>query len=158
MCCTRLAGNAGPKISPKIRPLGTIAQLCRAISSQLRHMLTIGRKLLNSNISSTCLYNMVNFGLLAAEIRWRVLAPSKFERVSRFGSVIARHSRSGRQPNFAVLSRGRHLYSTGRPSRSVLPTFQLFIFLCYQYFLPKHILFMAALRTRCGHYIYGRPM
>jgi len=31
----RLTGNAGPKKSPKIRHLGTIAQLCRAISSQL---------------------------------------------------------------------------------------------------------------------------
>jgi len=45
MCCTQLAGNAGPKKSPKIRRLGTIAQLCRAISSQLRHVLTIGKKL-----------------------------------------------------------------------------------------------------------------
>ena len=41
MCCRRLAGNAGPKKSPKIRHLGTIAQLCRAISSQLRHVSTI---------------------------------------------------------------------------------------------------------------------
>jgi len=30
MCCTRLAGNAGRKKSPKIRHLHTIAQLCRA--------------------------------------------------------------------------------------------------------------------------------
>jgi len=35
MWCTWLAGNAGLKKSPKIRHLGTIAQLCRAISSQL---------------------------------------------------------------------------------------------------------------------------
>ena len=48
--------------------LSTIAQLCRAISSQLRHISTIGKKLLSSNISSTCLHNMVNFGLLPAEI------------------------------------------------------------------------------------------
>jgi len=34
-CCTRLVGNAGCKKSPKNRHLGTIAQLCRAISSQL---------------------------------------------------------------------------------------------------------------------------
>jgi len=31
------------------------------------------------------------------------------------GSVAARHSSSGHQPNFAVLSRRRHLYSAGRP-------------------------------------------
>jgi len=36
------------------------------------------------------------------------------------GSVTARHSSSGRQPNFAALSRGRHLYSAGRPSRWAL--------------------------------------
>jgi len=30
------------------------------------------KKLLSSNISSTCPYNMVNFGPLAAEICWRV--------------------------------------------------------------------------------------
>jgi len=36
--------------------------------------------------------------------------------LSYIGSVTAQHSSSGRQPNFAALSRGRHLYSTGRPS------------------------------------------
>ena len=55
MCCTWLAGNAGPKKWPKNRHLGTIAQLCRAISSQLRHVLTIGKKLVakRSSISAT---------------------------------------------------------------------------------------------------------
>ena len=43
--------------------------------------------------------------------------PCKFQRVSRLGSVTARHSSSARQPNFAALNRGRHLYSAGRPSR-----------------------------------------
>jgi len=32
-------------------------------------------------------------------------------------------SSSGRQPNFAALNRGRHLYSAGRPSRWALATF-----------------------------------
>ena len=32
----------------------------------------------------------------------------------------ARDSSSGRQPNFAAFSRGRHLYSAGRPSRWAL--------------------------------------
>ena len=42
MCCTRLAANAGPKKVAKNRHLqGTIAQLCRAISSQLRDISTI---------------------------------------------------------------------------------------------------------------------
>jgi len=60
------------KKSPKIRHLRTIAQLCGAISAQLTHMSTIGKKLLNSSTSSTCPYNMVNFGPLTAEICWQV--------------------------------------------------------------------------------------
>ena len=39
---------------------------------------------------------------------------------SYIGSVTARHSSSGRQPNFAALNTGCHLYSTGRPSRWAL--------------------------------------
>jgi len=46
--------------------------------------------------------------------------PSKFQRVSRLGSVTALHSNSGRQPNFAASDRGRHLHSAGRPSRWAL--------------------------------------
>jgi len=44
-CCTRLAANTGRKKSSKNRHLGTIAQLCRAIPSELRHVSTIGKKL-----------------------------------------------------------------------------------------------------------------
>ena len=51
---------------PKNRHLGTIAQLCRVISSQLRHVPTIGRNRLNSNISPTYPHNMGNFGPLTA--------------------------------------------------------------------------------------------
>jgi len=70
-CCTRLAENTGRKKVAKNCHLGSIAQLCRAISSQLRHVSTIGKitsKLLSSNISSRCPHNMVIFGPLAAEI------------------------------------------------------------------------------------------
>ena len=51
----------------KNRHLRTITQICRAVSSQLRHISTIGKKL-NSNISSTRPHNMANFGSLTAEI------------------------------------------------------------------------------------------
>jgi len=53
--------------------LCTIAHLHRVISPQLRHISTIG-KMLNSDIYSTYRRNMVNFGLLKAEIGWRVWA------------------------------------------------------------------------------------
>jgi len=71
MCCTRLAGNAGPKKVAKNRHLGTIAQLCRAIFSQLRRVSTIGKKLVKQQYLPyipTYSHNMVNFGPLAAEI------------------------------------------------------------------------------------------
>ena len=50
MCCTVHAARwkcRTQKIA-KIRRLGTIAHLCRAISSQLRHISIIGKKLLSS--------------------------------------------------------------------------------------------------------------
>jgi len=46
--------------------------------------------------------------------------PRYFQRVSRFGSITARQSSSGRQPDFAVLNRGRHLCLARRPSRWAL--------------------------------------
>ena len=63
-CCTRLAENTGRKN----RYLRNIAQVCRAISSQLRQYQQSWENLLSSNMSSTSLQNMVNFGPLAAEI------------------------------------------------------------------------------------------
>jgi len=68
-CCTRLTGHAVCKKVATNHHLGTIAQICRAISSQLRHVSTIGKKnLLSSDMSSRCPHNMVNLGLLTAEI------------------------------------------------------------------------------------------
>jgi len=97
MCYKRLAENTGHKNYAKNCHLCTIAQLCRAISSQLRHVLTIEKNLLNSNISSTCPHNMVNFGPLTAEIGWRVWSiPANF---NSLGRVI-----------FAF-NRGRHVHS-----------------------------------------------
>jgi len=43
MCCTRLAENTGCKKITKNSHLGTIKQLCRAVSLQLRHVSTIGK-------------------------------------------------------------------------------------------------------------------
>jgi len=58
---------------------------------------------------------------LTAEIGLPVWGtPAKFNGFRFFGSVTARHSSSGRQPNFVALNKGRHLYSAGRPSRWAL--------------------------------------
>ena len=74
------------------------------------------KNLLNSNTSSTCPENMVNFGPLTAEIGSGVWGtPTNFIGFC----VLQRYctaSSSGRQPDFAALNRGRHLCSTGRPS------------------------------------------
>jgi len=74
MCCTRLAGNPGPKNSPsghhRTNLLGYIFATNACIDSWkklVKHQFT----------SSTCPHNMVNFGPLAAEIGsgvWGTLA------------------------------------------------------------------------------------
>ena len=48
--------------------LGTIAQLCRAISLQLRHVSTIGKKIVKQQYLLHMPHNMANFGPLTAEI------------------------------------------------------------------------------------------
>jgi len=107
------------KKSPKNCHLGTITQLCRAISSQLRHVSTIGKNL-SGNISFTCSHNMVNFSILAADIGWPVWGtPANFNgfcvlAALLHGTVVVGVSQT------AVLNRGRHLYSAGRPSRWAL--------------------------------------
>jgi len=80
MCRTQLSGNTGHKNDAKNRHLRTIAQLCRAVSLQLRHVSTI-EKMLNSNMTSTCPYNMAKFCPLTSEICWRDWGtPANFNR------------------------------------------------------------------------------
>jgi len=142
MCYTRLAANTGRKKVAKNRHLGTIAQLRRAISSQLRHVSTIGKKLVKQQYLLHMSLQYVNFGPLVAEIHPFVSLghPCKFQLVSRLGSVTARHSRIGRQPNFAGLNRGRHPCSAGRPSRWAL----------------AHILVDKELPSACSHCVVGQ--
>jgi len=98
MCCTRLADNTGRKN----RHLRTIASLYRAISSQLRHVSTIGKKF----VKQQYLFQMSSQnGELRSTNSWDCLAGlghhSKFQRVSRLGFVAAATSFTGGQPNFA---------------------------------------------------------
>jgi len=68
-CCTRLAGNAGRKKVAKNGHLDTIAQLRRAISSQLRHVSTIEKKLVKQQyLLHIRSHNMAHFGPLTTEI------------------------------------------------------------------------------------------
>jgi len=63
-----LTENTRRKNDAKNRHLGTIPQFCRAISLQLRHVSTIGKKLVKQQYLLHMSRNMVNFGLLVAEI------------------------------------------------------------------------------------------
>jgi len=91
------------------------------ISSQLRHVSTIGKKLVKHQY---LVHMSPQYGELRRTSGWdrsgSLGHPCKFQRVSRPRSVTARHSSIGRQPHFAALKRGRHLYSAGRLSRWAL--------------------------------------
>jgi len=83
----------------KNSPSGTIAQICPAMSSQLSHISTIRKKLLNSNIFSTC---PPQYDELRPANGWDLLAslghPYKFLPVSRlrFVTVPQRRRHCGR--------------------------------------------------------------
>ena len=92
-------------------------QICQAISSQLRHVSTIGKKFAKQQY---VLQISAQYGKLRPTNGWDQFGslghPYEFQRVSRLGSITARYSSSGRQPKFVVLNRGRYLYLAGRPS------------------------------------------
>ena len=123
MCCTQLAARWKCRMQKlaKNRHLGTIAQICWAIFLQLRHVLTIGKKLVKQQ---HLLHMLPQYGELQPTNGWDLFGslghPSYFQRLPRLDSVTARQSSSERQPNFVALNRGRHLCSAGWPSRWAL--------------------------------------
>jgi len=82
---------------------------------------------------------------------WGLLSPTVLPRAkftlrprlvfSYICSVTARHSISGRQPNFVVFSRGRHLYSARRRSSWALAC----ILVLHLFFVSSIIQFASAL-------------
>ena len=92
----------------KIRHLGTIAQLCRAVSSQRRHVPTIG-KMLHSDISYICPHNTANFGPLTAEVCLPVSGtPANFNGFRVLRSLLQR--RRYRRPTKLCTMFGRLLH------------------------------------------------
>jgi len=69
MRCTRLAENTVRKKSPFWHHRTTLSGCIFAAEACIDNR---KKNLLNSNTSSTRPHNMVNFGLLTAEICWRV--------------------------------------------------------------------------------------
>jgi len=117
---------------PKNHHLSTIAQLCQAISLQLMHVSTVGKRLVKQQY---LLHMSSQYGELKSTNGWdrfgSLWHPCKFQLVSRLGSLTARHSRIGRQPNFVALNSGRHLYSAGRSSRWALAYILVFSYSLY---------------------------
>jgi len=116
-CCTRLAENTGRK---KIVKNSLSAHHRTNLSGYIfatKALIDSGKNMLSSIISPTILHNMVKISPLAAEIDavvWSTPANFNWFRVLpalRHGILIVGVSQS-----FATLNRGRHLYSSGRPS------------------------------------------
>jgi len=68
MCCTLLAKNTGRKKSPFWHHRTTLSGYIFAAKACIDNR----KNLLNNDTASICPHNMVNFGLLTAEICWRV--------------------------------------------------------------------------------------
>jgi len=140
MCCTRLAGNTGRKKPPFWHHRTTLSVYIFGTKACIDNR----KKLLNSNTSSACSDNMVNFGLLMAEICWRVWGtPANFNGLRvlaalLLGTLLLLHSKlprfygslcsSGRQPNFAALTEGATYIRQGGHHVSHWPTFLVVIY------------------------------
>ena len=105
-----------PKKSPKMHHRTILSGNIFATKAHIDNR----KKLLNSNISSICFYNMVNFGLLTDEICWRVWGtPADFNGFRDLAALLHGTLVVGVSQT-AALNRGRQLYSGGRPSRWAL--------------------------------------
>ena len=120
------------------RHLGTIAQLCRAISSKLRMYRQSEKKLVKQQY---LLYMSPQYGELLPTSGWDTVyqfgASVQISTAFAFCSVTAQQSSCERQPNFAALNRGRHLCSAGWQSHWELAHISSFVVLhstwkCYE--------------------------
>ena len=134
MCCTRRARNAGPKNSPAAHHCTTLSGYIFATKACIDNW---KKNLFRSNISSTCPYNMVNFGPLAAEIVSLVWGtPANFIGFRVLAALLHGSLLVGVSQTVA-LNRGCHLYSAGWPSRWALTTF--LVFLCFYDIFSVHV-------------------
>jgi len=91
-CCMWLDENIGCNKLPKNHHLGTIAQLCQAISSQLRHVLTIGKKFVKQQYLLQTSSQYGELGPLTAEINLPVWGtPANFNWFRVLASLLQRH-------------------------------------------------------------------
>ena len=113
MCCSRLAANTRRKKIAIWAPSHNFVGLYLCNYGTYRQS---EKNLLSSNISSRCPRNMVNFGLLAAEIVSLVWdTPANFNGFRVLAALLHGTLVVGVSQT-AALNRGRHLYLAGRPS------------------------------------------
>jgi len=87
MCCTQLAENTGRKNSLSAHHRTTLSGYIFATKAHIDKR----KNLLNSNISSTCPHNIVNFGPLTAEICWWLWGnPANFNEFRVLASLLQR--------------------------------------------------------------------
>ena len=137
-CCTWLAENTGRKKSPKIRHLSTIAQLCRTIYSQLRHVSTVGKQQYLPHMS-------LPYGELRPTSGWDRFViwgtPGNFDGFRVLAALLHGTLEVG-------VSQTLRRWTAGRPSLGIGPHSSLPLWFLSFFFL------MAALRSGCGHYIF----
>jgi len=114
MYCTWLAENTGHKNSPSGHHRTTLSGYIFAIKARIDNR----KKLLSSNISSTCPHNMVNFSPLVAEIGPVVWGtPANFNKFRVLAALLHSTPVVGVSQT-AVLNRGHQVHLAVRPSRS----------------------------------------
>ena len=135
MCCTRLAGNAGPKKIAKNSPSGHHrTTLSGYIFTTKAHIDNL-KKLVKQQY---LLQMSAQYGELRPTNGWdrfgRLGHPYKFQRVLHLASVTAWHSSSGHQPNVASLNRAPPIFDRaaitlgiGPHSSMVMPHIHLII-------------------------------
>ena len=118
MCCMRFAENAGRKKSPFWHHHTTLSGYIFGTKACIDNR---KKNLLNSTTSSTCPVNMVNFGLITAEICWRVWGtPANFNRFRVLAVLLHSTQVVGVSKTLRHGNRDHHLYLAGRPSRWAL--------------------------------------
>ena len=131
MCCRRLTENTGRNNSPSAHHRTNLSGYITT-----KAWFDNRKKLLNSNISSTCPHNIANFGPLTRETGWRVWGtPANFNRFRVLASLLHRYrSTEVNQTLHDVWpSHGlvHYIYASGTLSpKGILPVAKICVWFC----------------------------
>jgi len=131
MCCTRLAGNAGPKKIAKNSPFGHHRTTLSGYIFATKAHIDNRKNLLNSNVSPACPQNMAKFGPLAAEIVslvWGI--PANFNGFRVLAALLHGTLLVGVSQTLRRWTEGATYIRQGGHHVGRWPTFWFFIFLC----------------------------